>query len=95
MENNFIIRREEEKDYRETENLVRESFWNVYRPGCAEHYVLHRMRGCPEFVDELDFVMEKNGKIIGQTVFARGGYYGLRQKDTRNDVRTYLHCSGI
>ena len=71
MENNFIIRREEEKDYRETENLVRESFWNVYRPGCAEHYVLHRMRGCPEFVDELDFVMEKDGKIIGQTVFAR------------------------
>jgi ribosomal-protein-alanine acetyltransferase len=47
------------------ENLVRESFWNVYRPGCLEHFVLHRLRDDPAFVKELDFVMEKDGEIIG------------------------------
>ena len=39
--NNFIIQLETESDYRQTENLVREAFWNVYKPGCVEHYVLH------------------------------------------------------
>ncbi|MBP9988999.1 MAG: N-acetyltransferase [Ruminococcus sp.] len=71
MEKDFIIRLEREEDYRETENLVRESFWNVYRPGCLEHYVLKCLRTDPDFVPELDFVMEKDGKIIGQNVFVR------------------------
>ncbi len=66
---NYIIRHEEKKDYREVENLVRESFWNVYRPGCMEHYVLMKFRDNPDFVPELDFVMEKDGKIIGQNIF--------------------------
>ena len=65
----IVFRREEEKDFRTVENLVRESFWNVYRPGCAEHYVLHRMRSNPAFVPELDYVMEKDGQLIGQNVF--------------------------
>ena len=67
----IVFRREEEKDFRTVENLVRESFWNVYRPGCAEHYVLHRMRSNPAFVPELDYVMEKDGQLIGQNVFVR------------------------
>jgi len=69
--NNITIRLEEKKDYREVENLVRESFWNVYRPGCLEHYVLHCLRDDPDFVPELSFVMEKDGEIIGQNVFVR------------------------
>ena len=68
---NYIIRHEEKKDYREVENLVRESFWNVYRPGCVEHYVLMKMRDNPDFVPELDFFLEKDGKIIGQNIFVR------------------------
>ena len=67
----MLIRREEERDYRNVENLVRESFWNVYRPGCMEHYVLHDMRKYPDFIRELDFVMEDDGKIIGQNIFVR------------------------
>ena len=67
----ILIRNEERNDYRTVENLVRESFWNVYRPGCMEHYVLHCMRNDPAFVPELDFVMEKDGVIIGQNVFVR------------------------
>ena len=69
--NNIIIRLEKKEEYRQVENLVRESFWNVYRPGCLEHYVLHTLRDDPAFVPELDFVMEQDGKLIGQNVFMR------------------------
>ena len=71
MFENVIIRPEREEEYREVENLVRESFWNVYRPGCLEHYVLHRLRDDPAFVKELDFVMEENGQLIGQNMFMK------------------------
>ena len=66
-----IIRRETESDFRAVENLVRESFWNVYRPGCYEHYVIHVLRDDPAFVKELDFVMEKDGRLIGQNMFMK------------------------
>ena len=67
----ITFRREEEKDFRAVENLVRESFWNVYRPGCQEHFVLHRLRDDPAFVKELDYLMEKDGELIGQNMFMR------------------------
>lgn len=69
--NNITIRLEKEEEYREVENLVRESFWNVYRPGCLEHYVLNQLRKDPDFVKELDFVMELDGRLIGQNMFMR------------------------
>ena len=69
--NNIIIRLERKEEYREVENLVRESFWNVYRPGCLEHYVLNQLRDDPAFVPELDFVMEQDGRLIGQNMFMR------------------------
>ena len=69
--NDCLIRLEKKEEYRQVESLVRESFWNVYRPGCLEHYVLHRLRSDPDFVPELDFVMEQNGTLIGQNVFMR------------------------
>ena len=77
----IIIRNETEKDYRTVENLVRESFWNVYRPGCLEHYVLHHLRNNSAFVPELDFVMEKDGQIIGQNVFVKAT---IKSDDGRN-----------
>ena len=49
-EKKITIRLETKDDYRAVENLTRESFWNVYRPGCMEHYVLHRYRDDPAFV---------------------------------------------
>ena len=69
--NDYTIRLEKPEDYREVENLVRESFWNVYRPGCSEHFVIHVLRDDPAFVRELDFVMEKGGELIGQNMFMR------------------------
>ena len=71
MNQNTIIRLERESDYREVENLTREAFWNVYRPGCTEHYVLHLYRGNPDFIPELDFVMETDGIIMGHVMFSR------------------------
>ena len=65
------IRLERESDRREVENLTREAFWNVYRPGCTEHYVLHRYRSNPDFIPELDFVLEEDGKIIGQVMYSK------------------------
>jgi len=67
----MIIRQEQPNDWRVVEDLVRESFWNVYRPGALEHYVLHRLRDDPAFVRELDFVMELGGRIIGQNIFVQ------------------------
>lgn len=68
---NINIRLEKKEEYREVENLVRESFWNVYKPGCSEHYVLNQLRNDPDFVSELDFVMEEDGVLIGQNIFMR------------------------
>ena len=69
--NDITIRLERKEEYREVENLIRESFWNVYRPGCSEHYVIHVLRDDPAFVKELDFVMEQKGRLIGQNMFMR------------------------
>ena len=69
--NNITIRLEKKEEYREVENLVRESFWNVYRPGCLEHYVLNQLREDPDFVAELDLVMLEDGKLIGQNIFMK------------------------
>lgn len=69
--NDITVRLEEKKDYRKNETLIRNSFWNVYRPGCFEHYVLHTMRCFDGFVPELDFVMEKCGELIGQAAFVK------------------------
>ena len=70
-EEKITIRLETKNDYRAVENLTREAFWNVYRPGCMEHYVLHCFRTDPAFVPELDFVMELDGALIGHIMYAR------------------------
>lgn len=69
--NDYSIRLERNEEHRAVEHLIRESFGNVYRPGCLEHYVIHRLRDDPAFVQELDFVMEKDGQLIGQNMFMR------------------------
>ena len=68
---NYTIRPEEQKDFGAVEYLIRESFWNVYCPGCSEHYVIHVLREDPAFVKELDFVMEQDGRLIGQNMFMK------------------------
>ena len=70
-QNGVLIRLETKEDHRKVEHLIREAFWNVYRPGCSEHYVIHVLRDDPAFVPELDLVMELNGRLIGQNMFMK------------------------
>ncbi len=65
------IRLEKTEDYREVEKLTREAFWNVYRPGCTEHFVLNQYRNNLDFISELDYVLEEDGKIIGHVMFSK------------------------
>lgn len=67
-----IIRLEEEKDYSKVENLVRNSFWNVYRPGAYEHYIVHNLRKDSSFINDLAYVIEKDNEIIGHINYSYG-----------------------
>lgn len=62
----YTIRLENKDEHHEVETLVREAFWNVYRPGCTEHYILHCLRKDASFVKELDFVLEIGNRLVGQ-----------------------------
>ena len=66
------IRLEEKKDYKIVENLTREAFWNKYRPGCMKHLVVNKLRNNSRFIKELDYVIEKDNKIIGSIFYSLG-----------------------
>jgi predicted N-acetyltransferase YhbS len=68
---NITIRNESPEDYRATEILVREAFWDVYKPGCDEHFLLHNLRKSPAFVKELDLLACDNDKIIGSIAYSK------------------------
>lgn len=68
---NISIRLEEERDFEEVEYLTREAFWNVYRPGCSEHLIVHKIRKVPAFVPELSYVACDNNKIVGNIIYSR------------------------
>jgi predicted N-acetyltransferase YhbS len=65
---NITIRLENPQDYRETENMVREAFWDVYRPGCNEHLIMHKLQESDAFIKELDFVACDKDKVVGIAV---------------------------
>lgn len=65
------IRNEKEEDYRIVEKITKKSFWNMYVPGCCEHYLVHRMRSHEDFIPELDFIIEKDEKIIGNVMYTK------------------------
>lgn len=67
---NVVIRHEEEKDYKRVEEVVREAFWNLYFPGAHEHYVVHKMRKHKDFIKELTFVIEVDGKVEGAIFYS-------------------------
>lgn len=67
----IIIRNEEEKDYQTVERITREAFYNMYIPGCTEHYLVNVMRSHKDFIPELDFVMEADGEVIGNIMYTK------------------------
>jgi predicted N-acetyltransferase YhbS len=83
----LIIRNEKKEDYRTVEQLVREAFWNLYVPGCNEHYILHNLRKSKDFIPELDFVAEEEGQIVGQIAYSRGIIKCKQSKE--NEVITF------
>lgn len=68
----MMIRHESENDYREVEELVRDSFWNVYRPGAYEHFIVHNLRDDESFLENLAYVIEDDGKIVGHINYSIG-----------------------
>jgi len=87
MTNDLIIRIETEKDYKTAENVTREAFWNVYRPGCLEHYVLNQFRSNKDFIPQLSFVLEKDGKVIGHIMYAKAQIE--LEDDTKLPIMTF------
>lgn len=67
----IIIRNEREDDFKAVEDIIRRAFYNIYVPGCTEHYLAHIMRGHEDFIPELDFVIELDGNIIGNIMYTK------------------------
>ena len=71
MNQNIIIRKEEPRDWATVETITRQAFYNLYMPGCVEHYLIHIMREHEDFIPELDFVLELNGDVIGNIMYTK------------------------
>lgn len=83
----LIIRNENEKNYREVEEITREAFWNLYVPGCNEHYLVHQLRDSADFISELDFVAVLEDKIVGNIMFSKS--YIIDSENNRFDTLTF------
>lgn len=71
MEQNIIIRNEEKRDWAAVEDITRHAFYNIYVPGCVEHYLVHIMREHEDFIPALDFVLELDGQVIGNIMYTK------------------------
>jgi len=83
----LVLRNAKKEDYRTVEQLVREAFWNLYVPGCSEHYVVHNLRKSSDFIPELDFIAEQGGQIVGQIAYSRGTIKGRQGEE--KEVMTF------
>lgn len=81
------IRNETEDDYKIVEDITRKAFYNVYVPGCVEHYLVHVMRKHADFVPELDFVIELDGQIIGNIMYTKARL--TDEKGTEKEILTF------
>lgn len=84
--NKVIIRKENEQDYRQTEQMVRRAFWNIHGPGCNEHLMVHKLRQSPDYLPELSRVAELDGQIVGVIMYSIAK---VVQEDTEHDVLTF------
>ncbi len=65
------IRNETEADYKLVEDMTRKAFYNLYVPGCTEHYLVHVMRSHEDFLPELDLVIEEDGQVVGNIMYTK------------------------
>lgn len=85
---NILIRLEDKKDFRDVENMTREAFWDLYKPGCDEHLVVHKIRNTKAFIKELDFVACDEEKIVGNVVYTKAKVVN------ENDEEFQVLCMG-
>lgn len=78
----ITLRPEESKDYRIVEELTRDAFRDLYKPGCEEHLVVHKMRNIPAFVKELDIVACDEDKIVGYIMYSRAKIINDKKEET-------------
>lgn len=77
----LVIRKIEKSDYKEVEILTREAFWNVYRPGCSEHLVVHNIHNDEKSIEELELIAEHGNKIVGHIVYTKGHIENIDNKN--------------
>lgn len=77
----ILIRLEEENDFRNVEHITREAFWDVYRPGCCEHLVVHKIRKVPAFIKELSYVACEDDKVVGNIIYSRAKVVNQENKE--------------
>ncbi len=77
----YKIRLEKPDDYSKVEEMTREAFWNLYTPGCDEHYLCHIMRSHNDFIKELDYVAEIDGNIIGSIMYSNSVLIGENKEE--------------
>ena len=87
MEQKVIIRNEEQKDWEIVEKITRQAFYNIYMPGCVEHYLVHIMREHEDFIPGLDFVLELNGDVIGNIMYTKAKL--INENGTEKDILTF------
>ena len=81
------IRNEEKTDYRKVEEITRKAFYNLYVPGCTEHYLVHIMRQHEDFLPELDFVIEKDDEVIGNIMYTKARL--VDEKGEEKEILTF------
>ena len=90
-----VIRNEMEKDYEIVEELTRKAFYNIYVPGCVEHYLVHVMRSHADFVPELSFVIEEDGQIVGSVMYTRARLVDENGCEENSDAGADMRCARI
>lgn len=73
----LVLRNINTNDYKEVEILTREAFWNIYRPGCCEHLVIHNMHKDKKSIEELELVAVYDNKIVGHIAYTKGRIKGI------------------
>lgn len=81
------IRKETPADYPAVEDMTRRAFYNLYVPGCVEHYLVHIMRGHQDFIPQLDFVLELDGRIVGSILYTKARL--VDEAGTEKEVLTF------
>ena len=83
----IMIRNEKETDYSVVEEITRKAFYNIYVPGATEHYLVHIMRQHEDFIPELDFVIELDGRVIGNIMYTKARL--IDEAGTEKEILTF------